>query len=66
MKERSGNVYENKGSAFDRREQSWHVIENKSSYSLKTGLLLKRQVVSRWQVVGGARTGVRIRDSGFR
>ena len=48
VKERSGNVYENKGSGLHRRERSGNVIENKGSYALKAGMLLKRQVVSRW------------------
>ena len=46
VKERSGNVYENKGSVFHGRERSGNVIENKDSYSLKAGMLLKKQHVS--------------------
>ena len=48
VKEWRGNVYENKGSAFNRRRQSGNVIENKGSYALKAGMLLKKQVVSVW------------------
>ncbi len=33
MNERSGNVYENKGSAFKTRQRSGNVIENKGSYA---------------------------------
>jgi hypothetical protein len=46
VKELSGNVYENKGSVFHRRERSGNVIENKDSYALKAGMLLKTQHVS--------------------
>jgi hypothetical protein len=48
MKERSGNVYENKGPAFSNPERCGNVIENKGSYALKAGMLLKRQVVGMW------------------
>jgi len=41
MKERNGNVYENKGSAFHGPEQSGNVIENKDSYEFEAGMLLK-------------------------
>jgi hypothetical protein len=47
MKERSGNVYENKGSAFHSPKESGNVIENKDSYVLKAGMLLKTQHVGR-------------------
>jgi hypothetical protein len=53
VKERRGNVYENKGSAPHRQERAGNVIENKGSYASKAGMLLKRKVVSRWSV--GAR-----------
>jgi hypothetical protein len=55
VKERSRNVYENKGSAFHRPRQSGNVIENTDSYALKAGMSLKLQVVSRCQVVGEGR-----------
>jgi hypothetical protein len=42
---RSGNVYENKGSVFHGREESENVTENKDSYALKAGMLLKRKDV---------------------
>jgi hypothetical protein len=49
LKERRGNVYENKGSAFKRRERSWNVIENKGSYASKAEMLLKtKEVDGRW------------------
>jgi len=48
VKEWRGNVYENKGSAFNRWRQSANVIENKDSYALKAGMLLKKQAVSVW------------------
>jgi hypothetical protein len=48
LKERSGNVYENKWSAFHRPGQSGNAIENKGSYALKAGMSLKLKVVSRW------------------
>ena len=41
MSEQSGNVYENKGSAFQSPLQSGNVIENKGSYASKAGMLLK-------------------------
>jgi hypothetical protein len=46
--ERRGNVYENKGSALHSPQQSGNVIENTGSYEFKAGMLLKKQVVSRW------------------
>ena len=48
MKEQYGNVYENKGSAFQRKGQSGNVIENKGTYRLKAGMFFKRKVVSKW------------------
>jgi hypothetical protein len=41
VNERGGNVYENKGSAFNRRGKSGNVIENKSGYASKARMLLK-------------------------
>jgi hypothetical protein len=48
LKAQSGNVYENKGPAFQGPGQSGNVIENKGSYALKAGMLLKLKVVGRW------------------
>jgi hypothetical protein len=45
MKERCGNVIENKGSGSDDRERSGNIIENKSSYVQDAGMLLKRKGV---------------------
>jgi hypothetical protein len=47
VKERSGNVYENKGPAFDSPERSGNVVENKGTYAFKAGMLLKRKGVNR-------------------
>jgi hypothetical protein len=47
MNERSWNVYENKGSVFNSLMESGNVVENKDSYALKAGILLKTQHVSR-------------------
>ena len=41
MNDRCGNVYENKGPAFSSPFRSGNVIENKDSYALKPGILLK-------------------------
>jgi len=41
VNERSGNVDENKGSAFHRLRQSGNVIENKDSYGPEAGILVK-------------------------
>jgi hypothetical protein len=41
VKERSGNVYENKGSAFHSPEQGGNVVENKDGYEFEAGMLLK-------------------------
>ena len=68
MNERGGNVIENKGSSFRSRGKSGNVIENTGSYASKAGMLLKKQVVSVWQVVGrrwGKRTGFGFRLSGL-
>ena len=45
MNARRGNVIENKGSGFEDRQGSGNVTENKSSYALKAGMLLKRKDV---------------------
>ena len=45
MNEQSVNLYENKGLAFHRRQQSGNVRENKDSYASKAGMLLKKQHV---------------------
>jgi hypothetical protein len=45
MTGRCGNVYENKGSAFYGLAQTGNVVENKDSYALKAGMLLKRKEV---------------------
>ena len=62
VKERRGNVYENKGSAFDRRRQSANVIENKDSYALKAGMLCAPQ--RRGSPVGGSPTQIVVGKSG--
>ena len=41
MKDRRGNVYENKGPTFRSPLRSGNVVENKDSYALKPGMLLK-------------------------
>jgi hypothetical protein len=46
MNERRGNVYENKGSVFHKRGQSGNATENKGSYALRAGMLLKTKYVS--------------------
>jgi hypothetical protein len=46
MNEQRGNVIENKGPRLENRKGSLNVTENKGSYALKAGMLLKRQVVS--------------------
>ena len=74
MNERSGDAYENKGSAVHGRPQSGNVTENKGSYASKVGILLKihglggrcQTVDGKSQEVGGGRTGFTIQDSGFR
>jgi hypothetical protein len=49
LKERCGNIYENKGSAKYRQGQSGNVIENKGSYASKAGILMKtKEVDDRW------------------
>ena len=45
MKERRGNVYENKGPDFQTSERSGNFTENKGSYVLNAGMLLKRKGV---------------------
>jgi hypothetical protein len=45
MKERSGNVIENKGSRLENGERSGNVVENKCSYAQNAGMLLKRNGV---------------------
>jgi hypothetical protein len=48
LKDRSGNVIENKGSTSEATGRSGNVTENKGSCALKAGMLLKKQVVSVW------------------
>jgi hypothetical protein len=60
LKERSGNVYENKGSAFHTPEQSGDIIENAGSYESNAVILLKRKDVSL------GKPGFRSQDSGVR
>jgi len=50
VKERSGNVYENKGSAFEVPQQGGNVLENKGSYAPKTGILLKTKPLSSYRL----------------
>jgi hypothetical protein len=49
--ERGANVYEKKGPALSSPAQGGNVIENKCSYALKAGMLVKRKVVNVWQVL---------------
>jgi hypothetical protein len=51
MNEQCGDLHENKGPAFGKAQRGGYVIENKDSYALKAGMLMKRN---------------RIQDSGFR
>ena len=46
LSERCANVVENKGSRLENRKRSGDATENKGSYALTTGMLLKRKVVS--------------------
>jgi len=46
MNDRCGNVYENKGPAFSSPFRSGNVIENKSSYALKPGIVLKTSMLA--------------------
>jgi hypothetical protein len=43
VKERRGNVYENKGSLWKKWGRSGNVVENKGTYRLKAGMYLKTQ-----------------------
>jgi hypothetical protein len=43
--ELSGDVYENKGPLWEKWARSANVIEKKGSYTLKAGMLLKREKV---------------------
>ncbi len=45
VKERPGNVIENKGTAFSSAERSGNFTENKRSYALKSEMLLKGKKV---------------------
>jgi hypothetical protein len=48
VNERGGNIYENKGPVFHSPRQSGNVKENKASYALKAGMLVKRKIDSVW------------------
>jgi hypothetical protein len=41
LKDRSGDVIENKGSGLDNRRRSGNIVENKCSYAQNAGMLLK-------------------------
>jgi hypothetical protein len=43
--EQCGNIIENKGSRFENQEQSRNPIQNKGSYTLIAGMLLKREEI---------------------
>jgi hypothetical protein len=45
LKERSLNVYENKGSLWKTWERSWNVVENKRTYGAMQGILLKTKAL---------------------
>jgi hypothetical protein len=45
MTERTGNVYENKGSALHSLERSGDFAENTGSYEFEAGMSLKRKDV---------------------
>jgi hypothetical protein len=49
LNEQHGNVYENKGSCFEHREQSRNTTQNKGGYTLIAGMLLKRKQVAGMQ-----------------
>jgi hypothetical protein len=49
MKERRGNVVENKGSGLENGKQSGNPTQNRDSYALIAGMLLKRKVVGGMQ-----------------
>jgi hypothetical protein len=53
MRERTGNVVENKGSPWKTCGRTGNVAENKGSYALNAGILLKTQVLSMYQGIGG-------------
>jgi hypothetical protein len=48
LTERRGDLYENKGADFGSLGISGNVVENKGSYALKAGMLLKTQAVGMW------------------
>jgi hypothetical protein len=55
MKERRGNVYENKGPLWKTGRKSGNVIEKTGTYGSKPGMLMKRKEVSKRYVVDGRR-----------
>jgi hypothetical protein len=60
MTELCWNVVENKGPWLEVAAHSGNVIENKDSYALRTGMLLKiKEVGGRKYVVGRGRAGSR-------
>jgi hypothetical protein len=62
MKERCGDVHENKGSVFHRPQQGGNVVENKGSCALKAGMLRAPQ--RRGSPVGGSPTQIVVGKSG--
>ena len=49
MNERRGNVIENKGSGLENGKQSGNPTQNRDSYALIEGMLLKRKAVGSMQ-----------------
>jgi hypothetical protein len=60
VKERSGNVAENKGAGLEDRAESGNVMENRGSYLHDARMSLKGQGVIEGRATSGALSGVRI------
>jgi hypothetical protein len=66
MQEQYANVLENKGPGFHSPTNGGNVIENKDTYEIRAGMLLKTKVVGIWNsvsgswyvVVGGSKAGL--------
>jgi len=58
MRDRCGDVYENKGPEFCEQGQSGNVAENKGSCALKAGMLLKRSMFGLWSAAACCRFSV--------
>ena len=63
MAQQCGNVYENKGSAFDSPRKSGDLIENTGSYAANTVILLKTKDFIEVCLASASEFGIQVRST---